>query len=439
MDLLIKNGKIVIDPDNILEGDISVHEGVITGFGDIKEHEAEKVIDAQGKYIMPGFVNTHTHLFQSMLKGLGRDLELINWLNASIRPNVPQFTKEDFYYAALLGAMDSVMTGTTTVVDFMYANILPEASSYVCKALDDLGVRAVMGRGFIDRYLGDEGHDRLVEKPEDILEKVRALQETYRENERINIGISAGVSWAINEEGFIAISNFAKENGVMIAMHTSETPYDDNDAIVRFGTRLFPYLEKIGFLGDWLTAVHCVTLDDRDIELISEYGVKVSYNPVSNMILGSGIAPVEKLRKHGVIIGLGTDGAASNDSQDMLEVMKFAALLQKVADNHASALPASEVFKMATINGAHCAGLGNITGSIHVGKKADLVIYNPDKIKSTPVYNPVTSLVYSSDSNNIETVIVNGAVIFDHGEFKRVNIEDVIAWGKQAAKKFAGR
>ncbi len=436
--VLFKDGHVVYNENRIEKADVLVKEGKIAAIGKNVPIEAgTRIIDISGKYLLPGFVNTHTHLFQSMLKGLGKDLPLMGWLAASIRPNAPKFTEEDFYYATLLAAMGIVTSGGTTVMDFMYANENPEAASAVCRALDDLGIRAVLGRGFIDRRLEDENHNRLVETPVQILGQVDRLKDYTKDMSRVNVGIAGSVFWGITENGFEAIRDYAQTHDVVVALHASETVDDNNDSIDRFGIRMFPYLHKIGFLQPWLTAVHCVTLDEQDIELIAANDVKVSYNPQSNMILGSGIPPMVSIQEKGVTIGLGSDGAASNDSQDMIETMKFASLLQKAACQDPTVFAANDVFGMATTGGAVCCGLQDKVGRIEVGMEGDLVVYNPDRIKSAPVYNPVTSLVYSSDCNNVETVMVEGKIIYDHYKFVHFDADVIVGWVKSIQEKFA--
>jgi len=438
-DIWLRGGSLVHSGKSIEQKDLLIKDHRILQILDPRDRhlvQAKTMIDLTGRYVMPGLVNTHTHLFQTLFKGLGRDLNLLDWLAASVRPNAPKLTRQDCYYAALLGGMDLAMSGGTTVMDFMYANEHKDSVLGTIDALQDLGLRSVIGRGFIDVTLPDENHNRLVETPEEVLYQVDQLKAYTRAMRRVDIGIAGSVFWAISEEGFEAIRDYANAQDVVVALHASETVDDNEDSIKRFGLRMFPYLEKIGFLKEWLTAVHCVTLDEADMELIASHGVKVSYNPVSNLILGSGIPPMEALRKRGVHIGLGTDGAASNDSQDMLETMKLGALLQKGINEDPTVFSADEVYRMATLGGASCCGLNGQVGLLKEGYLADLMVYNPHRIKSAPVYNPVTSLVYASDANNVEMVLVDGEVIYRDGRFTHVNQEDVLLWIEEIQRKF---
>jgi 5-methylthioadenosine/S-adenosylhomocysteine deaminase len=438
-DIWLRGGSLVHEDGRIEKRDLLLADGKISKILQPHRNEevqAKQIINLKGKYVFPGLVNTHTHLFQTWFKGLGRDLTLIDWLAASIRPNAPKLTREDCYYGALLGAMDTVMSGGTSIMDFMYANEKKDSILGAIDALDDLGVRAVMGRGMIDIKLEDENHNRLVETPEQVVEQLDRLRDYVSDKDRLDIGIAGSVFWAISEEGFATIRDYADKHKITVALHASETEDDNQDSMRRFGMRMFPYLESIGFLKEWLTAVHCVTLDETDMDLIEKNKVKVSYNPMSNLILGSGIPPMEELRKRGVTIGLGTDGAASSDSQDMLEAIKLAALLQKGANQDPTAFKAADVLQMATLGGAHCMGIADKTGSFEAGKRADLFVYNPRCIKSAPVYNPVNSLVYASDTSSVEMVLVDGKVIYRDGRFTTVNQEDVLDWVEEVKVKF---
>ncbi|QRN85915.1 amidohydrolase [Clostridia bacterium] len=438
-DIWLRGGSLVHEDGQIEKKDMLLVDGKIEKIllpNAKEEIKAKQIINLKGRYVFPGLVNTHTHLFQTWFKGLGRDLKLMDWLAASIRPNAPKLTREDCYYSAILGAMDTVMSGGTSIMDFMYANEKKDNILGAIDGLDDLGVRAVMGRGFIDIKLEDENHNRLVETPKQVIEQLDILREYVKDKDRMDIGIAGSVFWAISEEGFATIRDYADQHHMTVALHASETEDDNQDSMRRFGMRMFPYLESIGFMKDWLTAVHCVTLDETDLDLIEKYQVKVSYNPMSNLILGSGIPPMEELRKRGVTIGLGTDGAASSDSQDMIETIKFAALLQKGANQDPTAFKAADVLQMATLGGAHCLGLADKTGSFEIGKRADLMVYNPNRIKSAPVYNPVNSLVYTSDTSNVEMVLVDGKVIYRDGNFTTVNQEDVLYWVEEVKEKF---
>lgn len=437
-DLLLKNAHIVLTDNRVEKMDLLIENGAIKALikPDQEAVSASKEVDLSGRYVMSGFVNTHTHLFQSLFKGLGRDLPLMDWLAASIRPNAPKLTREDCYYAGLLGGMDSVMSGTTTIMDFMYANENKDCALGAIDAMEDLGIRGILGRGFIDVPLEDENHNRWVESPDDILGQVDRLRSYVSDKPRIGVGIAGSVFWAISGDGFAAIRDYADRENVVVALHASETKDDNIDSMSRFGMRMFPYLESVNLLKPWLTAVHCVDVDQKDIELLKKYNVKVSYNPLSNLILGSGIPPMVAMHRAGLSIGLGTDGAASNDSQDMLEVIKIGALLQKGASQDPTVFNAQDIFNMATLGGAECCGLKEITGSLEVGKKADLLVYNPNRIKSMPVYNVLTSLAYASDQSNIEKVMVDGQWIYDDGEFTNVSKNDVIAWVKLNQQRF---
>ncbi len=445
VDLLIEHGHVIaLDAAGrrIPDGTIAVKGGRIVAVApgpQLRDRfSADRVIDASEKYVFPGLVNTHIHSFQTLLKGLGRDRPLLDWLAVSIRPAAPRLDGEATYLGAAVAAIESIRSGVTTVVDYNYAHPRPGLADAAIEAFAAVGVRSVYARSFSDRAFG-EGAGPLVEPPAVFLADIDRLAAKYDHDDMVDIWVSPSAFWNMTETGLKETAEFAADRGLAVTMHIDETVVDDQDSLARFGRKALPYLADIGMVNERFLAVHCVHLDDEDIEILRRSGAKVSHNPVSNMLLGSGVSPVQALAEAGVTVSLGTDGAASNDSQDMLETMKLAALLQKVTRRDPGVMGAGQVVRMATMGGARALGKEDLIGSLEVGKAADLFIYDPWRAKSSPMHDPVAALVYSSGEDNIRTTIVAGRVVLEDGVIVGVDEADILRRAQRAAEDLIRR
>ena len=433
-DLLIKNGTVITmnkKREILYDCAIAVTGDRFTEIGPTRDLEsrytAAKVIDAKGKFVFPGLINTHSHLFQVLLKGLGRDKVLLDWLDSSVRRAIWQIDEECVYYAALVGCIENIRSGTTTLLDYMYCHGKPGLDDMVLKAFEDTGIRGILGRGYTNtKTLPVDCPCELNETEDMFFVEVEKLAGLYKDHPKIDIALAPGIIWDVSEEGFKTIRQLANKHGLLITMHTVETEDDDEYCLANRGMRTVPYLKKIGLLGPDYLAVHSVHLQPEDIAIYRELDVKVSHNPVSNMILASGVAPVPELLRQGITVSLATDGAASNDTQDMLEVLKTTALLHKLHTRDAAVVSANQVVEMATLGGAKAIGKEDKLGSIAPGKKADLFIYNPLTAKSTPVADPISTLIYSSGQSNVETTIIGGEVVLEEGRIVKVNEREVL-------------
>lgn len=440
IDILIKNAIIVTvnkDRDVLFDGAIAVKGDKIMDIGDSKDLEKKyknikKEIDGSGKVIFPGFINTHNHLFQVLLKGLGDDMSLDGWLNKMMFPSAKFLTEEDTYDAAMQGCVEGLKSGITTMVDYMHTHNRPGLTDGIIKAYHDLGIRGVIGRGCIDLGI----HKELIEDVDTVEKDLRRLFDKYHnsDNGRIKLCVAPSSMWAISEEMGRMLWKIVKEYDSYFTVHLSETDFARNKTKEIHGEIDIKLLEKWDILGPEVVAVHCVCVDDDDIEMLKKYDIKVSHNVASNMYLASGVAPVPKMLKAGINVGLGLDGAASNNSQDMVELMKLTALQHKVNDCDPLAISAEKVLEMSTIEGARTLRMEDEIGSLEVEKKADLVIFNSMlSPKSIPLHNPVSTLIYSSSMNNIETVIVDGCVIMEDGEIKTIESEQKVYENTQRA------
>lgn len=444
VDLIIDDAKLL----NIVEKrtaeknqSIVIHEGKILKIGGKEgihqEFLPKKSLSAEGKLVLPGFINTHCHLFQTFMRGLGKDLTFIQWMNNSVRLMMPNMDEEAIYLSAMVGCLESVRSGMTTIVDFMYAHVKPRFADYVLQAFVDCGIRGILARGMtdVDRLPGSPVRPASYATAAQSFAEVERSKAMYANHPTISFMLAPSVVWGMTFEGLKEISRYAKQNQMMVTMHILETVDDDQHTLEKYGKTTMRVLEDAGILETDFLGVHAIRVSEDDLSLFKQYDVKISYNPLANMILGSGIAPIVDLSKAGIKISLGTDGAASNDSQNLIEVMKAGALLQKAHNHDSSALSAWEVLSMATDQGAACLGMEDKIGAIEVGKHADLTFVDLQKANTTPCYDPIASLVYSGNSENIDTVIINGEVIYDQGKFSRIDEMDILIRAQKKAEE----
>ena len=450
MEQLILNAVVVtVDPQRrvLWDGAILVRDDRIADLGLTAELKAKypasaQVIDAAGKVIFPGFINNHTHLFQTLLKGIGDNMELSDWLSHMMFPAVVYLEPEDTYHAAMLGLSEGLHSGVTTTVDYMHCHSKPGLTDGICKAVKDLGVRGIVGRGTMDTGVEYGTCPDLCEKVEDVEADLRRLFKTYHDTENSRLKDPGGPSsmWSNSDEMLKMQWNVVNECGGGFTVHVSETEYARMATEWVHGCNDVDLLEKLGILGPNVLAVHCCWINEKDIALLKAHDIKTSHDACANMYLADGVAPVPEMLKAGVTVGLGLDGAASNNSQDMIELMKCTALLHKNAKLDPMAITAEKVLEMATIDGARSIGMEQEIGSIEVGKKADLVFFDPAASqKSTPMHNPVSTLVYSSGMQNITGVMVDGRMLMEGGKLLTASDADIIANGQRAAEGLCRR
>ena len=437
IDLMVKHAYLVTmnaRREILTDACIAVDQGSILAVGNdalLSEYQARKTIDATGYVVFPGLISTHSHLFQTMLKGLGRDKQLIDWLDSSIRVALHNYDEETVYYAALNGCLEAIHSGTTTILDYMYCHPIPGLDECVTRAFDEIGIRGVLGRSYSDvKKYPPSIACPMVETEQDFLDTVRRLELLYRDHPRIGLCIAPGIIWDHTDDGFREIRRLADELHIPITMHLDETPEDDEFSQAHYGEDTIPHLERLGILGPDFIAVHCVQLKAADLDTFKRFDVKVSHNPNSNMILASGVPPIPALLDKGVTVSLACDGSASNDTQNMLEVLKAASLMQKVYHRDPSLMPAASVLEMATLGGAKALGRQDSLGSIEPGKKADFFLYTPYSPYSTPVLDPVNSLLYSSSPDSIKTVVIEGRIVLEDGRMTTID-EEKVAWETQ--------
>lgn len=354
---------------------------------------AETVIDASGMAILPPFYNTHGHAAMTLLRGYADDMELFKWLSEYIWPYEDKLTPEDIYNGSRLAILEMIKSGTVFFSD-MYFEIDETA-----RAVDEMGVRAALGVTFMSN------HSKALRD-----EKVAYMKSWKdRTNGRIQLTAAPHAIYTADAGQLMLAANTARELGMKIHIHVSETATEVQNSIKEFGDTPVRYLEKLGFLGPDVIAAHVVHVDDEEIEILKKRGVTISHCPCSNMKLSSGAFMADAMVKAGAKVTLGTDGCSSNNNLDMREEMKFASFLAKVTTGDPEVLPAQQVFEWATRNGAEAFGID--AGVIEVGKLADAILVRLDDPKMTPNHNLISNWVYAADTSCIDTVICDGRII----------------------------
>ena len=424
--ILIKNA-FILSPNTNFEGKQSllIKDDVISEIApEIDESNVDKVIDATDKILLPGLINTHTHLSMTLFRGLADDLSLDSWLNDHIWPMEANLNGDYCYIGALLGAVELIKSGTTTFSDMYFY------MEDVARAVDEAGIRAVLSYGMID--FGDE------EKRKNEIRENLTLFENCNgmADGRIKVFFGPHSPYTASEELLIKVRELADKYGMGIHIHVSETQKEINDISEEKGLRPFEYLDKIGLLGPDVVAAHSVWLSDEEIEIIRKNDVKVSHNPCSNMKLASGIAPISKLLENDICVSIGTDGASSNNNLDLIEELKTASLLQKVSTLDPKVLNSDEAIAMGTIKGAEALGLDSEIGSIEVGKKADIILIDTNSANMVPDSSSLSSnIIYSANGSNVDTTICNGKVLMENKKLTVLDEDEIYAKARQAIKE----
>ncbi|WP_458405586.1 amidohydrolase family protein [Methanobrevibacter sp.] len=424
--ILIKNA-LILNPNNFenKKQSLLIKDDLISQIADeIDENNVDKIIDANGKILLPGLINTHTHLSMTLFRGLADDLSLDSWLNDHIWPMEANLNGDYCYIGALLGAVELIKSGTTTFSDMYFY------MEDVARAVEDSGIRAVLSYGMID--FGDaEKRENEIKENLELYNNCNGMADG-----RIKVFLGPHSPYTASEELLIKVREIADEYNMGIHIHVSETQKEIDDVSTEKGLRPFEYLEKIGFLGPDVVAAHCVWLSDEEIEIIKKHNVKVSHNPCSNMKLASGISPVSKLIENDVCVSIGTDGASSNNNLDLIEELKTASLLQKVSTLDPKVLSSDEAIQMATIKGAEALGLEDEIGSIEVGKKADIILIETNAANMTPDSSNLSSnIIYSANGSNVDTTICNGKILMENKKLTVLNEDEIFDKARQAIKE----
>lgn len=370
-----------------------------------QRYPAASIVSLPEHLLCPGFVNLHTHAAMSLMRGIADDLPLMRWLQEAIWPAESRHVSAAFVHDGTLLAAAEMLRGGTTTCNDMY--FYPEAAA---DAFDQAGMRAILGIVVLDfptPYAA--GAD-------DCLRKGLAVRDRWRDHPRIGFTLAPHAPYTVSDDALQRVASLAAEIEVPIHIHIHETAQEIGDSLTQHGTRPLARLERLGLPGTNFIGVHAVHLDATDIDLLARHGCSIAHCPTSNMKLASGIAPVDTLLKRGINVGLGTDGAASNNRLDMFTEMRHAALLAKVATGDASAVPAHTALRMATLNGAAALGLAERIGSIEPGKLADLCAVRLGTPETLPCFDPVSHLVYVAGREHVTHVWVDGELKIDDGK-----------------------
>ena len=409
---------------------IRIENELIAEVGSNLSSQADQIIDCQGKIVLPGLINTHTHLSMTMFRGYADDMRLQEWLESKIWPLEVNLTPEICYYGALLGCLEMIATGTTMFVD-MY--LLMEN---VAKAVKEAGLKAYLSYGIF----GTEGSVLEKKSKENTKQFISYVKEMN--DPRVRLAIGPHAPYSCSPELLMWAKGVAEDEGAILTTHIAETRSEQAQVQKERGMRVIEYLDKIGFLSPNLLAAHCVWLTKSEVNLMAKKKVKVSHCPVSNMKLASGgVTPVPEMLQNGVTVSLGTDGAASNNSLDMFETMKTCALLQKAHRWDATVLPAQQVLDLATIEAAKALGVADKVGCIETGKQADLIVVDARAPNLVPIHGAATvisDLVYSAKGANVDTTIVAGKILMKNREFQTLKENEIYEKAQNTALSLIG-
>lgn len=432
VDLIVAGDHVVtMDSDGTLLDDaaIAVADGLIVAIDSAAaidaRYRAGTRLDGTDRVVLPGLVNGHSHAAMTLLRGVADDLALMDWLNNYIFPAEVEFVDPEFVRIGTeLACWEMIRGGTTTFVDMYY---YPDV---IAEVVDSCGMRALISATVIDQRSPD------AESAADSLAKgVRFVERWKNVNERITPIFGPHANYTLNAEQLAATRTAANEAGVPISIHMAESPFEVQYSKDTYGDTTINLMESIGFLDGPTIGAHVVWPTAPEVAILVERKVGVIHNPTSNMKIASGIAPVPAMLDAGVRVGLGTDGAASNNDLDMWEEMRLAAFLQKVELMNPEVMSAATVLKMATSGGAEAIGLGDQVGSLEVGMRADLIQVDFSDVHHVPTYDVVSHLVFVTDEQDVASVVVNGELLMLEREMRTIDTERVT----REARELAGR
>jgi 5-methylthioadenosine/S-adenosylhomocysteine deaminase len=431
--VLIKNGTLVtVDgDDSVLKGDVLVRDGRIARIGEKLDESADEVIDAAGCAVLPGFVQTHIHLCQTLFRGAADDLPLIDWLKKRVWPMEAAHTQASVRASARLGIAEMIRGGTTCALTMETVNHTAEAF----RVAESTGFRATIGKCMMDK--GEEVPPALHEETAESLRESLALLDEWhgRAGGRIRYCFAPRFAVSCTRELLLEVSRLARERRVMIHTHASENLTEIEMVERETGMRNVIYLDSLGLTGPDVALAHCVHLDDEEMDLLARTKTQVMHCPSSNLKLGSGLARVSEMLERGVQVSIGADGAPCNNRLDMLTEMRTAALLQKVLAGTES-LPARRALRMATIDGARALQLENEIGSLETGKRADISVINLERLHTSPNTSDIVSMiVYAAQSADVCSVLIDGQIVMRERELLTLNERDVIEEaGRESAR-----
>jgi 5-methylthioadenosine/S-adenosylhomocysteine deaminase len=421
MNILIDNALGIL-PGETRVCDVYIADGIIAAIDKAPgDFVPARVVSGHGKLLSPGFINAHTHTYMTCLRNRADDLNFMTWLFDRILPMEDKLNEEDGYWGVLLGCMEMLLSGTTAFLDM---DIFKGATA---RALSDCGFRGVVSKGLQDIDGKARGDER-------IALAVREMEQ-YKNAPNIGFALAPHAAYTCSEDYLRLVAEKAAELNVGIHTHLSESQDEQDKTYAAFGISPAALYARAGILGERTVCAHCVYLSDEDMVLLAESGTTVAHNPASNMKLGNGFAPVSKMLKKGINVALGTDGSCSNNNQNMLREMQLASLIHKGTAKEAVEVPAAAVFDMATVNGARALGMGGQLGELRAGMRADLALFDLDYPGFFPLGDVKAALCYSSAGLRADTVLVDGRILLDKGEFTTIDAERVRFHVREITKK----
>src|ERR1700723_148432 len=432
-DLLVSGGTVVtMDSEKqvIEDGAIAIRKDEIIAIGKRQElttrFDATRTIQAQGRIVMPGLINSHAHAAMSLFRGIADDLSLDEWLHKYIFPAEARNVTPDFVaWGTRLGILEMLQGGITDYADMYYFE--DEEARETKKA----GMRGVLGETIIDFPAPDNKTTAAA------FAYTQKYLDHWKGDPLIIAAVAPHSMYTCSEKTLQDATALARRNGAPILIHIAEAPFELEQSRNKFGLTPVAYLSRAGVLGPDVVGAHCIWVDHADIDTLAHFGVGCIHNPSSNMKTAAGVMPVVEMLAAGEAIGLATDGAASNNDLDLFEEMDLAAKLQKLARMDSRALPAEQVVEMATITGARALHLEKQIGSLEPGKKADLILMDTSAPHSTPMYNVYSQLVYALKANDVRTVIVAGKIVMEDRQMLTLNEPEILSKAKQYQKQVA--
>lgn len=407
------------DEPDVRKSDILIEDNIISKMErDLSAEEVDEKINAKNMVVMPGLINTHTHLAMSIFRGYKDDRKLMDWLENAIFPVEDKLEPEDIYWNSYLSCLEMLRSGTTTCNDMYFG------MNKAIEAIENTGLRALVAWSLTDDSIRDK------------VERTREYAKKYNvPGSRIKVVTSPHAPYTCNPDTIKLCVDLAKELNTSLHIHLSETLDEEETIRNRYDKRGTEYLNDLGVFDVPVILAHGIYISDSDIEILKKIKGGISHNPISNCKLSSGICDVVKLRKNGINVGLGTDGIGSTTTLDMFEEMKTAAYLQKVNTMEPTSIKAYDILKMATIEGARVLGLDNEVGTLEPGKKADMIFIRTDKLHLCPDNDVCTNIVYSANGSDVDTVIIDGKVIMQNRKMINLDEKEVMRQVKKIAKR----
>lgn len=424
MNICIKNGFLITadSNDSCFKGCVHVSGDVITYAGSEQsapQFIADKVIDANGGIIAPGFVDTHTHIPMNLFRGAADDMALMDWLQNKIWPAEAKLDEDAVYWGTMLGIAELVSGGVTCFSD-MY-----NFTETIARAANESGIRALIASAVID--IDGQGDRRLK-----TAEELFGIVKDYK---KVNAAIGPHAEYTVSPAMFRKVRDFAQRMNSRVHVHISETAGEHKDCITRHGMTPIALIDSLGVTDVPVMAAHCVWVEDSDMAIMARKGVNVMSCPGSNLKLGSGIARTARMLEAGVNVSCATDGAASNNNLSMMEEMTLFALLQKGIYLDAALIPSKTAFRIATINGAKVLGLENVIGSLEAGKQADIIIINTTGFRYCPDTDLLNHLVYSGSDGDVALTMVGGEILYENGKITFADAEEIKSKARQYSMK----